>query len=125
MHALPEKRISKAFFISPITDMEQLILDMLKWAGVSEHELAEQGEIQTNFGETLSWEYLCYVRVQPLTWRTPTEILYGEKDELTSLATITEFAQHHNAGLTVMPGGEHWFHTEEQMQFLTEWVTKS
>ena len=22
----------------------------------------------------------------------------------------------------VMPGGEHWFHTEEQMQFLNHWI---
>lgn len=28
------------------------------------------------------------------------------------------------AGLTVMPDGEHWFHTEEQMRFLTEWLTE-
>ena len=25
-------------------------------------------------------------------------------------------------GLTVMPGGEHWFHTEEQMAFLDSWL---
>ena len=27
-----------------------------------------------------------------------------------------------NAELTVMPGGEHWFHTKEQMQFLDNWI---
>ncbi len=27
------------------------------------------------------------------------------------------------AELTVMPNGEHWFHTEEQMQFLDRWIT--
>ena len=26
------------------------------------------------------------------------------------------------AALTVMPGGEHWFHTEAQMQFLDRWL---
>ena len=35
---------------------------MMKWAGVGENELAQRGEIQTEFGEKLSWEYLCYVR---------------------------------------------------------------
>ena len=29
------------------------------------------------------------------------------------------------AGLTDMAGGEHWFHTEEQMQFLDDWIRKN
>ena len=28
----------------------------------------------------------------------------------------------HQVSLTVMEGGEHWFHTEEQMRFLDEWI---
>lgn len=28
----------------------------------------------------------------------------------------------HNAQLTVMQNGEHWFHTEEQMRFLDNWI---
>ena len=41
---------------------------------------------------------------------------------LTSIETVSAFAKQHHAGLTVMPGGEHWFHTEEQMQFLDHWI---
>ena len=52
----------------------------------------------------------------------PTEIRYGRKDYLTSYETIAAFAKKHNAKLTVMESGEHWFHTEEQMQFLDEWI---
>ena len=26
--------------------------------------------------------------------------------------------------LTVMEGGDHWFHTEEQMCFLDEWIKR-
>ena len=122
MHSLAGKQIERAFFISPIVDMQRLILDMMKWAGVSEKELSERGEIETEFGETLSWEYLCYVREHPIKWHIPTEILYGGKDNLTSLETVTAFAERTGAGLTVMPDGEHWFHTEEQMLFLTEWL---
>ena len=33
-----------------------------------------------------------------------------------------KFADDHHAKLTVMTGGEHWFHTEEQMRFLDEWI---
>ena len=124
MHSLAEKKINKAYFISPIVDMERLILDMMKWAGVGEKELAQRGEIMTDFGETLSWEYLCYVREHSIEWHIPTEILYGENDGLTSLETVTAFAERTGAGLIVMPDGEHWFHTEEQMRFLTEWLTE-
>ena len=51
-----------------------------------------------------------------------THLLYGEKDALTSMETIKAFAEKNNAELTVMPGGEHWFHTKEQMQFLDNWI---
>lgn len=122
MSALGEKRIDRALFISPIVDMERLICDMMTWANVTESELRHRGEISTTFGETLSWDYLCYVRSHPLFWRVPTRILYGENDALTSLATISAFADRIGAPLTVMPGGEHWFHTEEQMAFLNRWV---
>ena len=67
-------RLKKALFISPILDMEQLIVDMMSWANVSEKELSERKEIPTDFGETLSWEYLCFVRANPINWKTPTEI---------------------------------------------------
>ena len=38
------------------------------------------------------------------------------------METILAFARRHNARLTVMPGGEHWFHTAEQMHFLDDWL---
>ena len=83
MQSLADKRIDRAFFISPIVDMERLILDMMKWSGVTEKALSECGEIETSLGETLSWEYLCYVRKHPIIWDIPTDWtrfgqLYGE-----------------------------------------------
>jgi len=122
MHALSDKEIEKAFFISPVVDMEKLIEDMLMWANVTEAELYDEKEIQTTFGEMLSWEYLCYVREHPVLWTVPTHILYGEKDRLTSYETISEFARKTKATLTVMQNGEHWFHTKEQMDFLDDWI---
>lgn len=122
MHAGIGDTVSKAYLISPIVNMEKLISDMMNWANVSEAELSEKKEIKTEFGETLSWEYLTYVRKNPLVWNVPTKILYGEKDNLTSLETMKSFADKINAPVTVMPDGEHWFHTEEQMKFLDEWI---
>lgn len=81
-----------------------------------------RAKIHTEFGEDLSWEYLTYVRNHSLKWNVPTQILYGQKDQLTSLEMMQDFAEKHQAGLTVMEGGEHWFHTEEQMAFLDAWI---
>ena len=117
-----ETPVDRAYFISPIVDMENLICKMMQWSNVTEQELAEKQEIATDFGETLSWDYLCYVRQHPIIWNVPTCILYGEHDNLTSLETVSVFAKQHHAELTIMPGGEHWFHTEEQMQFLNHWI---
>lgn len=122
MNAKIDSVLEKSYFISPIVDMEKLILDMMTWAKVTEEDLKQQGVIQTDFGEDLSWEYLCYVRDHPVEWNVPTDILYGSRDELTSYDTISTFAEKHHANLTVMKNGEHWFHTEEQMRFLDNWI---
>lgn len=114
--------IKKAYFISPIVDMERLITNMMAQANVTENELRKQGTIQTAADQELSWEYLSWVRRHPIKWTVPTEILYGESDELTDFETIESFANSIGARLTVMYGGEHWFHTEEQMRFLDDWI---
>ena len=124
MNARIDAMIERAFFISPIVDMEKLICDMIQWANVTEEELKTKGVIRTGFGEDLSWDYLCYVRNHPAGWDVPTQILYGENDNLTSYETVRAFAEKHNAALTVMEGGEHWFHTEKQMKFLDDWIRK-
>ena len=124
MSSLAKKKITKVFFISPIVDMEQLIIDMLNWSNTTEEKLCNKKEITTNFGETLSWDYLCYVRKHPIEWNIPTYILYGENDNLTSIDTISKFSNQIGAKLTVMKGGEHWFHTDEQIKFLDNWINK-
>lgn len=125
---------SKAYFISPIVDMEKLILNMMMWAGVSENDLRERGEIKTDFGETLSWKYLCFVRENPIVWNVPTHVLYGSKDYLTDLETVGKFVgiavgassekNEMSRTLSVMDGGEHWFHTDKQMAFLDNWIVE-
>ena len=94
MSALDEKLVDRAYLISPVVDMENLIVNMMQWANVNEQDLVEKKEIITDFGETLSWNYLCYVREHPISWNVPTCILCGE----------------------------HWFHTEAQLRFLDNWI---
>lgn len=120
--SLTNKNIEKAFFISPIVDMEKLIIDMMILENITEEELYKKKEIKTSFGETLSWDYLTFVRKNPIEWNVSTYILYGEKDNLTSYETILNFTNKSKANLTIMKGGEHWFHTDEQMEFLNNWI---
>ena len=115
-------KIERALFISPVVDMGKLICDMMRWANVTEDELRARGEIPTDFGETLSWKYLSYVREHPVRWNISSEILYGSNDNLTPYEVVRDFADKISASLTVMDGGEHWFHTPEQMKFLDQWI---
>ena len=122
MYAGIDSLVRRAYFISPIVDMERLIRDMMDLEGVTEEELERRGVIPTAWGEDLSWEYLRWVRSHPVRWDVPTEILWGERDVLTSRETISTFAARHGAALTVMEGGEHWFHTAGQLAFLDGWI---
>ena len=83
MNADIDDIIQKAYFISPIVDIEKLITNMMQWVNVTEQELESEGVIHT------------------------------------------DFANKHQATLTVMEGGEHWFHTEDQMLFLDKWIKQS
>ena len=107
-----------------LLDMQRIIFDMMQWAKVTENELCKKGEIATEFGENLSWEYLDFVRRNPIKWDIPTEILYADKDNLTSRMTVDNFVANHRANLTVMKDAEHWFHTEMQIAYLNEWMRK-
>ena len=122
MQALQTQTPEKALLVSPVVDMERLICDMMQWAKVTPEQLCEKGEITTEFGQTLSWRYLCWVRQHPLDgWQIPTAILYAGQDTMTSRDTVTTFAQKHHAELTVYEPGEHWFHTPAQLDAMQTW----
>ena len=114
--------IQKALFVSPIVDMEHLIRDMMKQADVSDEVLKAKSTIYLSEGVVLSWDYLVWVRNHPIVWNVPTYILFGEKDHFQSLDTMETFAKAIGADLTVMPDGEHWFHTNEQTEFRKKWL---
>lgn len=113
----------RSLFVSPVLDMAGLILTMMGWAGVTEAELEERGEIPTAFGQTLSWPYYQYAMAHPIkAWDSPTAILYAGGDTLTPRDTAEAFAARFSCDLTVLEEGEHWFHTPEQLSFLRRWT---
>lgn len=122
MLAFQNEPLDKALFVSPIVDMEELILALMARSSVSESELKEKGEIGVPSGPTLSWRYLTYAREHPLSsWKTPSAILYGGKDNLTPRASMLRFAREHQAVLSIEEEAEHWFHTPQQLAILQRW----
>ena len=85
--------------------MEKLIVDMMMWANVTEEELCIKKEISTEFGETLSWEYLCYVPGTSHCLECANLYFIWRKDNLTSIETISEFAGTH---WCIAYGHERW-----------------
>ena len=126
MLAFDSEDIEKCLFVSPIVDMEHLILNMMGWAGVTEEELEAKKTIPTDFGQTLSWEYLLYTKQYQIEkWESETKVLYGGRDNLTERQVIDGFVKRFHSDLTVMENGEHWFHTEEQLAILYDWLKKN
>ncbi len=117
--------ISAARFISPIVDLERLILDLMRIDGVTEERLKAEGTLPCSFGEELSWDVLCSIRERQPRWNVPTSILFGGRDSLSDRKAVERFAAAHNARLTVIEDAEHWFHTPEQMRALDAWLLES
>lgn len=123
--AFRDVKLEESLFVSPILDMEKLIRDMMGWAGVTQEQLQQAGEIPAAFGEKLSWKYLTYAAEHRITeWDSHTAILYAGQDHLTARETARDFAQRFGCTVTVMENGEHWFHTEEQLAALDTWLQK-
>ena len=115
MLAYKNEKINSCFFVSPVLDMKQLILDMMSWANVTMTQLKQY--------QILSWKYLKYVLHNPIEkWNIATEILYSNEDELIKSDTIIDFSNRFNCSLTIYDSGEHWFHTEKQLEFLQSWI---
>jgi len=126
MLAFQDAPPAESLFLSPVVDMEALILRMMAWAGVDEPRLEREKEIPTDFGQTLSWRYLTCVREHPIRrWPGPTAVLWAEGDELIPREDIDGFRRRFPCRLTVYPGGEHWFHTPEQLAVVEEWERKA
>lgn len=123
MLAFADVPLVQCLFVSPILDMQQLIQNMMQWAGVSAEQLEKDQIIPTDFGQTLSWEYLTWVKEHLMTdWQHPTKILYAAQDNLTERYVVNDFIVKFGGELTVIKNGEHWFHTPEQLEIMEEWT---
>ena len=120
--AFAGEELEQCLLVSPLVDMERMIGNLMGYAGVSEERLKAEKVIPTSFGPTLSWEYLTYAREHRIeAWSAPTKILHAENDEQVDTDTMDAFAKRFGFDVTVMPGGEHWFHTPEELAVLNSW----
>ena len=117
--------IKQCFFLSPIFNMKSLIDNMMLWSNTTENELREKQEIKTDFGQTLYWDYYEFVKNNPITnWNIETHVLYGDKDNLQDENIIRKFCNMFDCDLSIMESGEHYFHTNEQLEFYKSWLDK-
>lgn len=117
--------LKQCLFLSPVVNMERIINNMMTWFSISENRLKTEKEIPTPIGQTLYWDYYCYVKEHPIvTWNNLTSILYGSEDSLCEFDVVSVFAKSFDCDFKIMENGEHYFHTEEQLQFLRKWLKK-
>ena len=118
--------VEKCLLCSPLLDMEAMITGRMAAAGVTEERLRAEGEIPTASDPTLSWDYLLWARSHPVhALCRETAILCGSQDAMVPRATVDRFLRENPGQLTVMEGGEHWFHTPGQLAFLQSWEASS
>lgn len=122
--AFAAEPLEKAWFLSPVTDMEPIIRNIMGFCGITEKELESLGTVENPI-ETLYWDDYQYVKAHPIdAWNPPTHILRGETDTLCEKAYVTAFAERFGCKLEEQPGGEHWFHTTEELEYFRNWMKK-
>lgn len=123
--AYSNEPLQQCLFLSPVVNMKRIINNMMTWFNVTEDRLKTEKEIPTPAGHILYWDYYCYVKEHPVTaWNKSTSILYGSEDNISEFDVISEFAKHFDCDLQVVEKGEHYFHSEEQMQVFRQWLKK-
>lgn len=113
--------IEKCLLVSPLTDMVAMIKGMLKAVGADEVRLEREKNIP--FGnQIISWEYYEYAKNHPVKEvADKTTIISSSIDYVVGEETIRNFAQKCNAMLFELQGGEHYFHTPDQLAFLEKY----
>jgi len=125
LNAYADRPFEKALFLSPVVDMKWLVEHMMLWSGVTEKELKERKEIETDI-DTLRWDYYQYILAHPITgWSIHTAILFGGKDSLQTLESLKIFADNFKCKLTVSPQSEHPFMGQGDYETVGEWIKEN
>lgn len=123
--AYKNEKINRCLFLSPVVNMEMVIDNLMLLSNVTVADLEEKLEIKTRFGQILYWDYYLYVKNNKITnWDKDTYILYGDNDNIQDINTIKKFSTSFKCNLLLLNGGEHYFHTEEQLNYYIKWLNE-
>lgn len=119
-------QVERAWFLSPVVDMGALIHNIMTRFDVTMEQLEREQSIPTPMGQTLYWDYFCYVQEHPICrWSVPTEILAGGRDTLCDGAVTAAFAERFSCGLQTAENAEYWFHTRSDLAVLRAWLRET
>ena len=120
--AYKDENLANCWFLSPVLNMQQVIAHIMQEINVTPEQLKQQKTIANPY-ETLYWEYYQYVLAHSISkWSVNTAILRGQHDTLCSAQSAADFARRFNCRLKEQPGGEHWYHTPEQLAYYRQWL---
>lgn len=120
--AFADSDIERALFLSPVTDMERIIHNLMNYCHITEEEFRERGIVENDI-ETLYFPYYEYVKSHPITsWNHDTCILRGKKDTLCEYERVKYFSDIFGCELTEQNDAGHWFHTESEMYSFRNWL---
>ena len=123
---LSDFNIKRAFFISPVADMHQLIYGIMMSKGIYLETLKQERMIKIDDKTSISYAFYKSLENHRDNWTVPTEVLYGERDNVIYIENIAGFlASHPNARLTIKQGAEHYMHNEEEQEFIKNWILNS
>ena len=135
MLAYGEIAPKQILFLSPVVSMEHIIENSMAAAGVTAEQLEKKKRVPLPDAPALDWEYYRYVKEHPIEYnpnyfisparpaeKTPMAILCGKRDSLCDPKDVAEFSGGNGAELTVLSDGEHYFHTEGQLNAVSMWL---
>jgi len=102
--AFQSENVDKALLVSPILDMKTYI---------------DEKSVKENIKDGEYYRFICNNPID--SWNAETHILRPDVDLIVPEAVYDHFISRHECTVSVMEGGEHWFHTEEQLAVLKEW----
>ena len=117
---LSDYPIKQAFFISPVAQMHQVVFKTIL------NRMPEKRAVRYDDSLKVSFAYYLHMLNHKDHWKVPTDILYGEDDELIDLDSIGAFlATHPGSRLTIKSGSKHFFHTKKEKEFIKNWILGS
>lgn len=124
MNLLDGRDFLKTFFISPLIDPYKVCLRFMKATGITEDIIKEKKEIRLINGDIFTPRCIEYYKNKNVNWTSNAVVIYGTKDCYIDEETVVDFVEKNKIKLYSLKGGEHWFHTKEQMDFIDDCIRK-